>query len=220
VIERGYLKIVRLYGKLGVMFGRRHDLWLETGTVGEAMRALIAQYPGLGPYLTGAKDKGIAFAVFIGKRNISREYLGAPTGDEDIRIAPILVGSKNGGIFQIIVGVVLVLADVLVFHTGYIATVGYGMIVGGVVQLLTPVPKGLHAKDAPANQPSYAFNGPVNTQAQGNPVPLLYGGPMKIGSAVISAGITTEDHAVAGPIGGNGSMGAVRSGYNLPVLAP
>lgn len=88
-----------------------------------------------------------------------------PVGSEDIRIAPITLGSKSGGVFNIILGVILVAADVLVFHTGYIATVGYGMIVGGVVQLLTPMPKGLSARDKPENTPSYTFNGPLNTQA-------------------------------------------------------
>ena len=105
------------------------------------------------------------------------------------------MGSKSGGILNIIVGVVLVLADTFFFHTGYLTTVGYGMIVGGVVQMLTPVPKGTKNKSVD-NEPSYAFNGAVNTQAQGNPVPLLYG-RMIVGSAVISAGINAESYAPA-----------------------
>jgi predicted phage tail protein len=44
-------------------------------------------------------------------------------------------------------------------------SMGAAMIFGGVVQLLTPMPKGLGAKDRPNNTPSYAFNGPLNTQA-------------------------------------------------------
>lgn len=42
---------------------------------------------------------------------------------------------------------------------------GGAMVLGGVVQLLTPMLKGLGAKDRPNNTPSYAFNGPLNTQA-------------------------------------------------------
>ncbi|MCE1424815.1 tail assembly protein, partial [Enterobacter hormaechei] len=44
----------------------------------------------------------------------------------------------------------------------------------------------------PDNKPSYAFGGPVNTTASGNPVPLLYG-QREIGGAIISAGIYAED---------------------------
>jgi len=83
------------------------------------------------------------------------------------------------------------------------------MIAGGVIQLLSPVPKGFSSKDSPGNTPSYAFNGPINTEAQGHPVPYFAGGPMWIGSAVISAGISVEDHshAALAPISGAGSLG-------------
>ena len=39
---------------------------------------------------------------------------------------------------------------------------------------------------------SYTFSGPVNTTAQGQPVPVGYG-RLIVGGAVISAGITTEE---------------------------
>lgn len=208
------MKTIRLYGKLGALFGRVHRFSLDSNTVSEAMAALMSQHPTLGAFLTGAKDRGMAFTVFVGKTNIGKEGLHIPTGDEDIRIAPILMGAKQGGIFQIILGVILVVVGAYATALGISAPLGvamveagWGMIIGGVVQLLTPVPKGLHTKESAASTPSYAFSGVVNTQAQGNPKPLLYGGPMKVGSAVIGAGITTEDYTVAGPIGGNGHMG-------------
>lgn len=72
------------------------------------------------------------------------------------------------------------------------AQIGVSMMLGGVAQLLTPTAKGLSTKDGPDNGASYNFNGPVNTTAQGNPVPLLYG-EMLIGSATISAGMYAED---------------------------
>jgi predicted phage tail protein len=45
--------------------------------------------------------------------------------------------------------------------------------------------------DRPANKPSYAFDGAVNTAAQGNPVPICYG-RLIVGSQVVSAGLVTE----------------------------
>lgn len=47
-------------------------------------------------------------------------------------------------------------------------------------------------RESPDNKPSYAFGGPVNSIAQGNPVPLGYG-KRRIGGALISAGIHAED---------------------------
>lgn len=47
-------------------------------------------------------------------------------------------------------------------------------------------------RQSPDNKPSYAFGGPVNSTAQGNPVGVLYG-KRRIGGAVISAGIYADD---------------------------
>ncbi len=59
--------------------------------------------------------------------------------------------------------------------------------------MLAPQPKATAGGAEVTNLPSYTFNGPINTTAQGNPVPLGYG-RMIVGSAVISAGITADDY--------------------------
>lgn len=187
------LRTVRLYGRLGARFGRVHRFHLDTSTAQEAVRALDSQIKGFRAYLVSAKDRGEEFAVFAGKRNLTADELGDPCGNEDIRIAPVIGGRKNGGLLQTIVGVVLIVADVFVFHTGYLTQMGIALAAGGVMQLLSPQPKGAGA-NASSNQPSYVFNGAVNTEAQGHPVPLLYG-RMIVGSAVISAGIEAADYA-------------------------
>lgn len=195
---------LRLYGPMGRMFGRVHHVHLDSNTPAEAVRYLCSQFPKAKAYLMQAKDNGVGFAVFRGKENLTREQLQEPAGNDEIRIAPIILGSKNGGIFNIILGAVLIVVGVVIdIYAPYLSTVGnaligmgVSMVVGGVVQLLTPMPKGPKNTDRPENQPSYVFTGAVNTQAQGNPVPLLYG-RMIVGSAVISAGINAEDYAPA-----------------------
>jgi predicted phage tail protein len=73
-----------------------------------------------------------------------------------------------------------------------IGVAGASMALGGVVQMLSPQAGGLRMRQGAENKPSYAFGGPVNTTAQGNPVGVLYG-TREIGGAIISAGIYTED---------------------------
>lgn len=215
------LKTIKLYGKLGAKFGR--SFRLAVSSPAEAIQALAVQLPGFEQYLMDSTDNGQGYAVFLNKRNISKEELTLPTSaSEEIRIAPIVLGSKNSGIFQIVLGAVLfVIGAVMIFvlgWTGVGAVVGMGlmsmglsMVVGGIVQLLMPAPKGPKQRDAPDANASYTFNGPVNTQAQGNPVPLLYG-ELTVGSAVISAGIIANDEATAGrtdlgtPVTGGGSL--------------
>jgi predicted phage tail protein len=190
---------VRLYGRLGATFGRVFEFALETNTVAEAVAALSCQLPGFKAYMMGSESRGIGYAVFAGKRNLAADEISERSGADDIRIAPVLLGSKNGGLFQIVLGAVLIIAgSYLTVFSGPVGaamvSLGWGMVFGGVVQLLSPKPKTAKTTDSPNNQPSYVFNGAVNTQAQGNPVPLGYG-RMIVGSAVISAGIEAEDYA-------------------------
>ncbi|KIS38478.1 tail assembly protein [Stenotrophomonas maltophilia] len=188
------LRTIRLYGQLGSRFGR--SFRLAVNSPAEAVRALCAILPGFQQYLTRAKENGMAFAVFVGKQNLTKERLQDPPGNEDIRIAPVLLGSKRGGVLNIILGVVLIVVGVYTRNVNLIVQ-GGAMVVGGVVQMLGPQPKGLGAQDSVENRPSYSMNGTVNTQAQGNPVPVAYGGHdqkgMLVGSAVISGGIMAED---------------------------
>ncbi|MFZ1872190.1 MAG: tail assembly protein [Chania sp.] len=185
-------RMVRLYGVLGATFGRVHKLVVSTPQ--EAIKALSVTIPGFERFLQTAKDRGLTFAVFNGKRNIDRDELEFSGGD-DIRIAPVIIGSKQGGVFQTILGAVLIAASFIPFMAPiapYMLAAGASMALGGVVQMLSPMQGGLAMRESPDNKPSYAFGGPVNTIAQGNPVPILYG-KRQIGGAIISAGIFAED---------------------------
>ena len=148
-----------------------------------------------------AKKNGMTFAVFRGKRNIGAQDFKELGGDSDIRIAPVLEGAKKAGLFQTILGAVMVVAGIVVSGLsagwaspvgGAMISAGIGMAAGGIYQMLSPQPKGLQGRDDPDNKPSYAFGGAVNTLAMGNPVALLYG-EREIGGAIISAGIVAED---------------------------
>lgn len=186
------LRTVKLYGPMRRRFGREFELCVSSPA--EAIHALSVQVPGFKKYLHDSKSNGLTFAVFIGKRNISEDGLKDPVGDDEIRIAPIIEGSKRGGVLQTIIGVVLIAISYFIPVTApYLLQPGIAMVIGGVVQMLSPQPKGMGSKDSPENQPSYSMNGAVNTQAQGNPVPLAYGGPLIVGSALISGGIYAED---------------------------
>lgn len=197
------LRDVRLYGKLGAQFGRVHRL--AVANTAEAIRALCVVLPGFEQALVSSEERGIRYACFLGERNIGEDEIRVPPGDDVIRIAPILAGAKQGGLFQTLLGAALIVAAFYMPASialplgakGAIAapmmlSMGVSMALGGVVQMLSPQQRGLSAKDGPDNGASYNFNGPVNTSAQGNPVPVLYG-RMIVGSAVISAGIYAED---------------------------
>jgi len=179
------MKIIRLYGDMGRQFGREYRM--DVKTPAEAVRALCSQVKGFRAYLHAHAQS--AFKVFVGGRNAC-DGLSHPSSDKEIiRIAPTIQGA--GSVGRIVLGVVLIVVG-LYTEIPAITSLGVSMVVGGVVEMLSPTPKIKTGVDAEKteNKPSYNFNGPVNTVAQGHPVPLAYGKIMT-GSAVISAGMIT-----------------------------
>ncbi|HEG4393948.1 TPA: tail assembly protein [Morganella morganii] len=190
---------IELGGVLGKTFGKTHQRLVCTTS--EAIRALCCTVPGFEQFLNTSKSRGLTYAVFRGEKNIGVDDLGFPVTDDVIRIVPVVIGSKSGGLLQVIFGAVLVatafisggtsLAAWGALDTG-LAMTGASMILGGVIQMLSPQPNGIAMKDQGENKPSYAFGAPTNTVSQGYPVPIGYG-KRRIGGAVISAGIYVED---------------------------
>ncbi|EKN3779781.1 tail assembly protein [Yersinia enterocolitica] len=184
-----------LGGILGKKFGHKY-LW-DVSSPAEAIKALTLQIKGFRAFMLDSESKGLTFAVFNGKRNIGENELDLD-GKAPIHIMPLIIGSKKAGVFQTILGAVLVAVGAILSFTHFAAASpflikgGAALMLGGVVQMLSPQQGGLASRQSAENTPSYAFGGPVNTVAQGNPIPIGYGERI-IGGAIISAGIYTED---------------------------
>ncbi|HHD2134170.1 TPA: tail assembly protein [Klebsiella pneumoniae] len=187
---------IELSGVLGKTFGKVHYRLIST--VHEAGQALSATIPGFEKFMITSKERGLTYAVFKDEKNIGLDDLGFPITGEVIRIVPVVIGSKKAGFLQTILGAVIVAVGAIatfVFDQPWgvnVMMAGGAMMLGGVVQMLSPQPAGLARKESADNKASYAFGGVTNTASQGYPVPLLYG-KRRIGGAIISAGIYVED---------------------------
>lgn len=152
------LKVIRLYGVLGARFGRVHQLAIDSPR--EAIKALSVLYDGFEQFMANAHLKGLEFAVFKGDRNISEDELHLDT-NEEIRIAPIIKGSKRGGFFQTMLGVAMIGAAAFfsgglsVAFTaagtwgGALALGGAAVALGGISQLLSPQSRGYQCVKIP-----------------------------------------------------------------------
>ncbi|WP_370939370.1 tail assembly protein [Enterobacter hormaechei] len=191
---------IKLSGSMAQRFGRTHRRVLTSAN--EVFRALSSTIDGFDAYLREARVKGLDFVIFRDRRNIGHEEFELLGPGDELRIIPVIRGSKRAGLFQAVLGVALIAGGIALGPAGAaiigkgaalnVALVGASMVVGGVVQLLSPQVSGLRMRQDPDNKPSYAFGGPVNTTMSGNPAPLLYG-QREIGGAIISAGIYAED---------------------------
>jgi len=191
------MKTVKLLGELGKKFGKSFKF--DIANPAEAVRALSANNPTFRQHLIDSEKRGVAYKVLVGKEAITENDLHSPSGKDVIKFVPVLQGAGGGGLTSFIIGAVLVAVAFTPFgapFSKYLIPVGVSMMIGGVVQMLSPIPSlsGQDANNNPDNKPSYTFNGAVNTSAQGYPVPIGYG-RMMVGSAVISGGITVEELA-------------------------
>ncbi len=153
------------------------------------MKAIDVNHSGFAKYLADAKRKGLEFAVFRNRKNIGERELKMG-GAQEIRIVPIIAGSKRAGLFQTVLGVVLI-AMSSVTNSATLAP-GIALAAGGVILMLSLQATGLKQSASPENVPSYSFGSAKNTTASGNPVPICIG-ERRWGGIIISASIYAED---------------------------
>lgn len=198
---------ILLYGFLGKQFGKVHQY--DVKSPAEAIRALGATLKGFKQALA---EGGHFKVVRGGKEALELHSLGNPQSTrETIRIVPTVAGAGDDGIGSIILGAALIAVGMpmagsmglgAAFSAGAWGAVagnimvnfGMSLLIGGVSQMLfAPTQTGTSATsvEAVSNRPSYAFDGAVNTAAQGNPVSICYG-RLIVGSQVISAGLVAE----------------------------
>lgn len=192
---------ILLSGSLAQAFGRKHVRRLESGTTAEAFSALKHTLRGFEDYVRNSERKGLRYAIYRNRQNVGMDEL-ALGGTTEIRIVPVIAGSKNGGLLQTVVGAALIVGGLVItggtlgaaspFGTAMVM-MGASMMLGGVMQMLSPVPKAPSQQEQAAteNKPSYIFNGAFNSTQQGLPVPVVYG-QMLVGSSVIAMGAWAE----------------------------
>ena len=179
---------IKLSGSLAQKFGRLHRRQVGSGDTWEVFRALKATIDGFEEEIKRLDRLGLRFAIFRNRKNAGPDKFGMG-GTKEIRIVPVVEGSKRGGILQIVLGVVLIAASYFGAPT---APAGIALLAGGVIQMLSPQASGLKQSASPENMPSYAFGSAKNTTASGNPVPICIG-ERRWGGAIISASIYAED---------------------------
>ena len=200
------LRKIKLYGQLAKFIGRR-VLEADVATAAEAVRMLVANFPGLEQHMAEQY-----YRVTVGTYDLGLDEIHDPAGQQDIKIVPVVAGAGGAGA-KIAIGVALI-ALAFIPGIGWAAAaaatatkaatvagftalgstlfgLGASLVLGGVAQLLTPVPKIPQGPDTDSDpRKTYNFSGIQQTSRQGVPVPCVYGMTL-VGSVVISAGTDT-----------------------------
>ena len=199
---------IKLYGQLAKFIGKR-VLEADVATAAEAVRMLVANFPGLEKHMADQH-----YRVTVGSYDLALDEIHDPAGQQDIMIAPVLAGA-GGGFGKILAGIALIAGAIILgpLSGGFLGLglglsggglgiiggtaavllggIGATLVLGGVAQLISPVPKipqGAGSDNDPRK--TFNFSGIQQTSRQGVPVPCVYGLTL-VGSVVISAGTDT-----------------------------
>ena len=202
---------VRFYGDLK-QFGTVFKL--DIGSVPEAIRALVTQIPGLREHIEKGSYKVRVDGKYIGDEGVHSEV------SSTLHLTPVVKGAgKSGGLLQVVVGIVMIVAAVfyppLAPYAAAMISAGTGLVLGGVAQLLTKMPKDEGFKDSD-DLKSSSFSNLANMTAQGAPVPLIYG-KMMVGSKVLSQGVRSVYSGSDGD--GSGGSGPIQPGKSPFVVS-
>ena len=167
------MKTIRFEGYLKELYP--NGIRLEADSPAEAILGL-QNYPGF------RKSDGVLHQVELPLFR-SKDAILAPTEVEEILVVPVMegAGGKKGGFFQIILGVVLIIAAATIFILSGgvagpwsigLALAGASMLLGGVMALLMPVPK---APSIVGEEKSKYIPANKNTVKVGTPIPILFG---------------------------------------------
>ena len=204
------LRKIKLYGELAKVVGQK-VFEAEVNNAAQAVRFLVVNFPKLEKHMANNYYKIIVDNDWI----LRDDELHHPTGQNDIKIVPVVGGAGGGAGRQILIGAAIIGISFLFPGAGLFGTYGLGktaaatagtagfltkvgtltsivgasMVLNGVSTLLTPVETIPEENQDPRR--SFNFSGIQNTSKAGVAVPVIYGRTM-VGSVVVSANIENE----------------------------
>lgn len=122
------LKQITLYGELAEKYGRSWSLAVNSPS--EAMQALAANNPGFRNFVASSQNRGVGYKVMVGKTYLEHQSeIYDPSGRQEIKIVPVLLGAKKGGLGKVILGIGLMvaapwLAGTIAASAGTVGTTG------------------------------------------------------------------------------------------------
>jgi len=195
------LRTVRLYGELAEFVGHK-ELEAVINSTADAMRFLVSNFPVLESHMADHY-----YQVLVDDYEIGEEDIHNPIGQSDISIVPVITGA-GGGTGRFLLGAVLIGASFAVGGgflggalaknlgaIGFVKNIGFALAIGGVSEMLFPLPKPQEFNNEQDPRISFSFSGVQNTSRAGTSHPIVYG-EIFTGSVVISAGIDTNQVSV------------------------
>ena len=168
------LKTVTLYGELAERYGKNWNL--DINSPSEAVRALCANNPTFKNFLATSQERGVGYKISVGKTYIEEvNEIYSPSGKQEIKIIPVVLGAKKSGLGTILLGVALIASG------GWLASAATQMAASGAL--------GAAAAGGGAVTGGAMASGLAGLNAASAIGTMVQGVAMKFGAAMILGGI-------------------------------
>jgi len=223
-----------LAGELGEKYGTHHEYY-NLRTPADAIKLLCVNFPQLQRDLMISHHNGVGYKLIQAGAAMGYDELHLPFGSKPMVLVPVIAGS-GGSAGQILAGVGLIAASFLFPGAGLfgasafgvfgplapsaiatlttvgtaLSTVGAGLVLGGVANMLSPQPETPKLSqrrmettnfNGPGAQgitrgsdgvQSYAYRGATNTVGAGVTIPVVYGRAL-VGGHLLSVNVVATD---------------------------
>ena len=189
---------ITLHGKLAKIYGKEFS-FANIRKPTDVVDALDTKFPGFKKYLVNQSKAGLNYE-FITNDDLTETIYSMQDKKniKEIDIAPAIMGQDAVTLFLAVASAFVYLGAVTFAGTilgGILFAIGVGMIVAGIMYLLTPVPENEPNEQsirAGIKNASFIFQSPQNSSTQGRPIPIGYG-RLRCGSLVVGTTLSNFD---------------------------
>ena len=193
------LRTVHLYGPLKDKYGAQHSFYLND--VADALNAL-EQLPGFRDTIESYNRIAVVKSNGDIGVSIKENEINRPLGDyTDLHIVPEVEGAWEGATALAAWATSTTAATVSwwAVAAAYVAiNVVAAIALNGLARMFAPSPE-TGGTTSENKQDSFLFSGPMITTVQGSAIPLVYGGPIRIGGVQVNLITNTVEIPVGAP---------------------
>ena len=185
---------IRLHGKLKKLYGESFEFANIRKPI-DAIKALDAIFPGFKKSVVDeAKAGGHYEIISNGETKNAFELTRDQKKIKEVDIVPCLLGHAGTLVIALgalAVGIGLSIGVSTALGAFFIA-LGVGLIIAGIMYLLTPIPENEpneRSITSSIKNASFLFQNPRNVSTQGRAIPIVYG-KLRVGSYVVGTTVT------------------------------
>ena len=180
-----------LHGKLSKLYGKEFT-FSNIRKPMDVLDALQTRIPGIKKYIVKESKQGTHYELLVNNEAQNMSDFATMKKIETVDIVPCIYGQLELIILGLLgLGYAATLSG---FAAIFVAVLSIGLIIAGIVYLLTTIPEEEPNQNITAQikNSSFLFQTPQNVTSQGSPVPITYG-RLRVGSYVVGTTLSSFD---------------------------